>query len=243
MKRDEVKIGGVYTAKVTDKLVPVRIDAESRHGGWDATNMATGKKVRIKSPQRLRAEVNADGAKPAEVADAADAVGTAVDGEHLKAIAAADQENARLQDDRETSPDGMTESERAMAKSAPKKGKGAQKATTSPTAAKGGKKTAKATTKAKSAKAATRAKRGEQKAKRPSGLDAAARVLAEAKKPMTCREIVDVAFEKGYWKSGGKTPHATIYSAIIREIAAKGKESRFKKVDRGKFAANPGTRG
>ena len=65
----------------------------------------------------------------------------------------------------------------------------------------------------------------------------AAKVLAESKEPMTCRQIVEVAFEKGYWKSGGKTPHATIYSAILRQVAAKGKESRFKKVGRGKFAA------
>ncbi|HUT91257.1 MAG TPA: winged helix-turn-helix domain-containing protein [Thermoguttaceae bacterium] len=238
MKKDEVQVGKVYTAKVTDKLVPVRIDAQSRHGGFDATNLATGKKVRIKSPQRLRAEVKADGAKPAEVADAADAVGTAVDGEHLKGIAAADQENARLQDEREKSPDGMAASERAMAKSASRKGKGAKKAPSSSTAAKGGKKTAKATTKAKPKKTATRAKQGDQKAKKASGLDAAARVLAESKEPMTCREIVDVAFEKGYWKSGGKTPHATVYSAIIREIAAKGKDSRFKRTDRGRFTAN-----
>jgi hypothetical protein len=56
---------------------------------------------------------------------------------------------------------------------------------------------------------------------------------------MTCRQIVEVAFEKGYWKSGGRTPHATIYSAIIREIAAKGKGARFRKVGRGQFAANP----
>ena len=142
MKRDEVQVGKVYTAKVTDKLVPVRIDAESRHGGWDATNLTTGKKVRIKSPQRLRAEVKADGAKPAEVADAADAVGTAVDAKHLKGIAAEDQEDARLRAEREASPDGMTKSERA--KSASKKGKPAQKATSSPTAAKGAKKKAKA---------------------------------------------------------------------------------------------------
>ena len=37
MKKNEVKIGGVYTAKVTNKIVQVRIDAESRYGGWDAT--------------------------------------------------------------------------------------------------------------------------------------------------------------------------------------------------------------
>ena len=54
MKKNEVKIGHIYTAKVTDKIVDVRIDAESRHGGWDATNLATGKKIRIKSPARLR---------------------------------------------------------------------------------------------------------------------------------------------------------------------------------------------
>jgi len=35
---------------------------------------------------------------------------------------------------------------------------------------------------------------------------------------MNVREIVKVAFEKGYWHSDGQTPHATIYSAIIREI-------------------------
>jgi hypothetical protein len=56
MKKSEVKIGGVYTAKVTNKLVQVRIDAESRYGGWEATNLTTGKKVRIKSPTRLRGE-------------------------------------------------------------------------------------------------------------------------------------------------------------------------------------------
>jgi hypothetical protein len=241
MKKDEVQIGKVYTAKVTDKLVPVRIDAESRYGGWDATNLATGKKVRIKSPQRLRGEVKGDGAKPANVADAAAAVGTVVDAKHLKAIAAADQENARLRDERKKSPDGMAASERAMARSAPKKGKAAGKATRSPTAAKGGKKAAKATTKAKGGRGATRAKQGEPKAKgpkKPSGLDAAARVLAEAKEPMGVKEIVEVAAQKGYWKSpGGKTPHATVYSAIIREIATKGAEARFRKVERGKFAS------
>ena len=54
MKKSDVKIGGVYTAKVTNKLVQVRIDAENRNGGWDATNLTTNKKVRVKSDQRLR---------------------------------------------------------------------------------------------------------------------------------------------------------------------------------------------
>jgi hypothetical protein len=59
MKKNEVKIGGTYLAKVSERVVPIRIEAESRHGGWDATNLATNKRLRIKSPQRLRGEVNA----------------------------------------------------------------------------------------------------------------------------------------------------------------------------------------
>ena len=44
---------------------------------------------------------------------------------------------------------------------------------------------------------------------------------------------------KKYWESpNGATPHATLYTAIIREIKVKGKEVRFVKKERGKFAAN-----
>ena len=69
-----------------------------------------------------------------------------------------------------------------------------------------------------------------------SGLDAAAKVLAEATEPMHVKAIVEQAAAKGYWTSpGGKTPHATIYAAIITEIAKKGSESRFAKADRGLF--------
>lgn len=57
MKKNEVTIGEIYTAKVTNKVVRVRIDAASRFGGWDATNLDTNKKVRIKSPARLRAAI------------------------------------------------------------------------------------------------------------------------------------------------------------------------------------------
>ena len=55
MKKNEVKIGGTYTAKVNGKVAKVRIDAENPHGGWDATNLETKRKVRIKTAQRLRA--------------------------------------------------------------------------------------------------------------------------------------------------------------------------------------------
>ena len=68
-----------------------------------------------------------------------------------------------------------------------------------------------------------------------SGLDAAAKVLAEAGAPMNAKDMVDTAAAKGYWSSSGKTPAATIYAAIIREIAAKGTTARFKKTERGLF--------
>ncbi|MBI5866105.1 MAG: winged helix-turn-helix domain-containing protein [Planctomycetes bacterium] len=71
-----------------------------------------------------------------------------------------------------------------------------------------------------------------------SGLDAAAKVLADVGQPMRARELVNTMIERGLWKSGGKTPWATIYAAVIREIAAKGKASRFRKTDRGLFAFN-----
>ena len=57
MKKDQVKVGGLYAAKVSDKLVTVRIDGTHTQGGWNATNTATGKRIRIKSAQRLRRAV------------------------------------------------------------------------------------------------------------------------------------------------------------------------------------------
>jgi hypothetical protein len=68
------------------------------------------------------------------------------------------------------------------------------------------------------------------------GLTAAIKVLGEAGGPLNCQEMVKQILEKGYWKTQGKTPSATIYSAIIREIKERGATSRFRKVERGKFA-------
>jgi hypothetical protein len=102
------------------------------------------------------------------------------------------------------------------------------------TGAKGAKKSEGKARRAKAAKKAPRAKTGAHE-RRPSGLDAAAKVLSEAGEPLSCRAIAERALEKGYWKSGGKTPHATIYSAILREIQKKGDEARFRKAARGKF--------
>jgi hypothetical protein len=75
------------------------------------------------------------------------------------------------------------------------------------------------------------------KAAKPlSGLAAAVKVLAEAKEPLGAAEIVKRMLTKGYWKTKGKTPVATVYSAIFREIKTRGADSRFKKTGPGKFA-------
>jgi hypothetical protein len=76
----------------------------------------------------------------------------------------------------------------------------------------------------------------EPKAKKTSALDAAVRVLQEAGQPMACPEMIEAMTAKKYWASPkGLTPSATLYSAILRELKAKGKESRFVKTERGKF--------
>ena len=72
--------------------------------------------------------------------------------------------------------------------------------------------------------------------RKPSGLDLAAKVLAEAGEPLAAKAIAERAIAAG-WKTSGKTPHATLYAAIIREISKKGDAARFKKTDRGLFVA------
>lgn len=69
MKRADVVIGGVYIARVSDRLVPVRIDAPHQRVGyfggrtvnhWDATNLSTGRKIEIRSAAKLRRAVALD---------------------------------------------------------------------------------------------------------------------------------------------------------------------------------------
>lgn len=97
----------------------------------------------------------------------------------------------------------------------------------------------KASTTKPAAKKTTRGtSNGDAKAKKLSAIDAAAKVLAAAKEPMNCKELIEAMAKKKLWTSpGGKTPHATLYSAILREIQTKGKDARFKKAERGKFTA------
>ena len=72
--------------------------------------------------------------------------------------------------------------------------------------------------------------------KRVSALDAAAQVLQASGQAMRSQELIAAMAEQGLWSSpNGKTPHATLYAAILREINDKGGDARFRKVERGKF--------
>ncbi len=77
---------------------------------------------------------------------------------------------------------------------------------------------------------------------KPSMLDAAAKVLA-AEGELDCKAIIAEAAKRKLWESpAGKTPHATLYAALQREISRKGKEARFVQTGPGKFAIAKGAR-
>lgn len=85
-------------------------------------------------------------------------------------------------------------------------------------------------------KQAKPAKATSDKPKKVSLLDAAAQVLAKSDAPLNTKQMVEQVTERGLWTPGaGKTPAATLYSAILREIRSKGDQARFTKVERGKF--------
>jgi HB1, ASXL, restriction endonuclease HTH domain len=76
-----------------------------------------------------------------------------------------------------------------------------------------------------------------EKTPKLSALDAAAKVLGESGQAMSCPELIAAMAAKGYWRSPkGCTPAATLYSALLRELKAKGEKARFIKTERGKFA-------
>ncbi|MCK6483039.1 MAG: winged helix-turn-helix domain-containing protein [Phycisphaerae bacterium] len=328
MKKKDVQVGNTYAAKIGSQVVPVRLDAESRFGGWDATNLRTKRRVRIKSAAKLRhpwrTSTAADrppqdideriaAAPPSIVpyeqrrarAEAASAQASSVSasstdagGRNESSATAADEsvydpDRCATQRCRGTPvmthlgrplcqtcwerhcvddaaaefieemdhelkpaaevPDGadatvaaadlietasapvQTNKENIMAtKTKTTKRTNAKGATTKATAAKSA-----AAKSAKARAAGTRKVEGPKREKRVSALDAAAQVLAKAGKPMHALELITAMAEQGLWKSpGGKTPHATLYAAMMREERDKGCESRFRKVDRGQFAFN-----
>jgi len=186
MKKNEIKIGECYEAKVSDRVVSVRIDSVNSHGGWNATNTATGKRVRIKSAQRLRCRTAvAEAAVTALLARCAAEVAPAADAAQSADAATLDQ----------ASPESAPAAVAPPAEAPPR-------------------------------------------VKRMSALDAAAVVLAETTTPIHVKDLIAQMAERGLWESpGGKTPAATLYAAITREITMKGDAARFRKVGRGAFTA------
>jgi hypothetical protein len=56
---------------------------------------------------------------------------------------------------------------------------------------------------------------------------------------MSARDMIETMATRKLWTSpGGKTPEASLYASIIREIAKKGEGARFRKVSRGRFVLN-----
>ena len=73
-----------------------------------------------------------------------------------------------------------------------------------------------------------------------SALDAAAKVLGEVGQALNCQQLIEAMATKGYWTSpAGRTPAATLYASISKEVATKGAAARFVKVARGQFALAP----
>ncbi len=60
-----------------------------------------------------------------------------------------------------------------------------------------------------------------------SALDAAQRVLTQAGEPLHYREIAKRGIEKGYWKTDGKTPEATVNAQLAIHIKKYGPKARF----------------
>ena len=60
-------------------------------------------------------------------------------------------------------------------------------------------------------------------------------IQPSSRKMLNTATMVERMLAKALWKTSGKTPAATIYAAIIREIKVKGDKSRFRKTDRGLF--------
>jgi hypothetical protein len=105
-----------------------------------------------------------------------------------------------------------------------------------------GRKTKSGATAPAAAKKATPAQRPplltevEANARKLSLLDAAVEVMKQLDEPLGAKDITVKVIGLGLWSGKGKTPEATLYSAMIREIANKGEQARFKKVSRGRFA-------
>jgi hypothetical protein len=196
---------------VSGRKVVVKIDAENRHGGWSATNQTTGKQVRIKTAGRLTPMSGKSNNAAASDNDA--------EGHTEETPVTKPKRGKRVAQAEVASQAAVTDSDsevqaEAVPATKPKRGKrAAQAEATDPADPAAGQ-------------------------KKLSALAAAAKVLVEVGQPMNSKQLIEAMAQKGYWSSpGGKTPEATLYAAIAREIKTKGEAARFTNPDRGLFAA------
>ena len=56
------------------------------------------------------------------------------------------------------------------------------------------------------------------------------------REPLAAKTIAERVIAAG-WQTSGKTPHATLYAAMMREIQSNGTDARFVKLERGRFTA------
>lgn len=57
-----------------------------------------------------------------------------------------------------------------------------------------------------------------------------------ARRPLNAKEIAERVIGAG-WTTTGKTPYATLYSAMLREVKGEGDQSRFRQAVWGRFEA------
>ena len=78
MKKNEIKVGGLYLAKVSGKITTVRVDAIRKGGftsggsqtAYDVTNLKTGRKTTFRSAAKFRCEAKLLEAMKAECSNA-----------------------------------------------------------------------------------------------------------------------------------------------------------------------------
>lgn len=71
--------------------------------------------------------------------------------------------------------------------------------------------------------------------------DIAFQILKEAGKPLHSKEITKIALERGWLKTAGKTPEATMNAQLVVDINSKKEKSRFIKTAPSTFGLNPTT--
>lgn len=68
--------------------------------------------------------------------------------------------------------------------------------------------------------------------------DLAYEILREAKRPLHSKEITDIALKRGWLKTAGKTPEATMNATLLVDINSKKEKSRFVKTAPSTYALN-----